>query len=277
MDVHARSITLASLDTETGEVSRGRLTGSPGAAEVSAWARERCGGRDPARLRERAHGVRARQGALRVGRHGVRRGRRVDDGPLPAREAHEVRPTRRRRRPARDLLPRAHLLLRLGPERRGGARPRPGARADGRRARPRGGQAEGVLAAAEARLPLGREVRLGEAQALLDAGPRRVDGLPPPGPPRPGAPRPAPRRRRPAGARRRRPARGRPGDGLRAEVEALRRLDRDAQGRRLPGGAARGRGVRRLLAVHVGEEGSRAGWGACRRTGRAGRRRPAAA
>ena len=44
MDVHARSITLASLDTETGEVSRGRLTGSPGAAEVSAWARERCGG-----------------------------------------------------------------------------------------------------------------------------------------------------------------------------------------------------------------------------------------
>lgn len=44
MDVHARSITLASLDTETGEVCRGRLVGSPGAAEVAAWARERCGG-----------------------------------------------------------------------------------------------------------------------------------------------------------------------------------------------------------------------------------------
>lgn len=44
MDVHARSISLASLDTGTGELCRGRPAGSPGAAEVAAWTRERCGG-----------------------------------------------------------------------------------------------------------------------------------------------------------------------------------------------------------------------------------------
>ncbi|MBP3883958.1 MAG: IS110 family transposase, partial [Olsenella sp.] len=37
MDVHARSITVATLDTTTGEVATGRLSGCPGAAEVMGW------------------------------------------------------------------------------------------------------------------------------------------------------------------------------------------------------------------------------------------------
>lgn len=38
MDVHARSITIATLDTVTGESALGRLGGCPGAAEVLSWA-----------------------------------------------------------------------------------------------------------------------------------------------------------------------------------------------------------------------------------------------
>ena len=38
MDTHARSITLASFDSTTGELASGRLTGCPGAEEVVAWA-----------------------------------------------------------------------------------------------------------------------------------------------------------------------------------------------------------------------------------------------
>ena len=45
MDVHARSITIATLDTITGETALGRLGGCPGAAEVLSWAGERTSGR----------------------------------------------------------------------------------------------------------------------------------------------------------------------------------------------------------------------------------------
>ena len=45
MDVHARSITIATLDTITGETALGRLGGCPGAAEVVSWAGERTSGR----------------------------------------------------------------------------------------------------------------------------------------------------------------------------------------------------------------------------------------
>lgn len=45
MDVHARSITVATLDTATGETALGRLGGSPGAADVVGWARAHTTGR----------------------------------------------------------------------------------------------------------------------------------------------------------------------------------------------------------------------------------------
>lgn len=45
MDVHARSITVATLDKVTGEMALGRLDRCPSAAEVQAWVRERTSGR----------------------------------------------------------------------------------------------------------------------------------------------------------------------------------------------------------------------------------------
>lgn len=45
MDVHARSITVATLDTATGEAATGRLTGCPGAGDVMEWVGRRTTGR----------------------------------------------------------------------------------------------------------------------------------------------------------------------------------------------------------------------------------------
>lgn len=45
MDVHARSITIATLDTVTGETALGRLGGCPGAAEVLGWVGARTTGK----------------------------------------------------------------------------------------------------------------------------------------------------------------------------------------------------------------------------------------